>query len=109
MPGKKHLYVTRHPGADSVPHLAGEQEPIVLRSVDGDRRLEEPTREDRLLVIEMDGQAEEGTYNKGAPRKVLLFLSDEDLRLMVEMKRLGVRHPVDHLQRVYRAFIQSIE
>jgi hypothetical protein len=49
------------------------------------------------------------TYNKGSPRKAVLILSDEDLRRMVEMKRLGTRHPVDHLQRVYRSFVQSME
>jgi hypothetical protein len=49
------------------------------------------------------------TYNKGSPRKVVLVLSDADLEIMVEMKRAGTRHPVDHLQRVYRTFVQSIE
>jgi hypothetical protein len=49
------------------------------------------------------------TYNKGSPRKVVLVLSDADLEVMVEMKRAGKRHPVDHLQRVYRSFVQSIE
>ena len=49
------------------------------------------------------------TYNKGSPRKVVLILSDNDLEIMVEMKRSGNRHPIDHLQRVYRAFVQSVE
>jgi len=49
------------------------------------------------------------TYNKGSPRKVILFLTDEDLRIMVGLKRGGTRHPVDHLQRRYREFVQSIE
>lgn len=58
---------------------------------------------------ESDFKKARATYNKGSPRKVVLILSDEDLRIMVEMKRLGARHPVDHLQRLYRAFVQSIE
>lgn len=49
------------------------------------------------------------TYNKQHPRRVIIILYDDDLRLMVEMKRIGSRHPVDHLQRQYRAFVQSIE
>lgn len=49
------------------------------------------------------------TYNKGTPRRVVLILSDADLGVMVDMKRSGTRHPVDHLQRVYRAFVQAIE
>jgi hypothetical protein len=49
------------------------------------------------------------TYNKASPRRVVLILADADLKIMVEMKRSGARHPVDHLQRVYRAFVQSIE
>lgn len=49
------------------------------------------------------------TYNKGSPHRVVLILSDDDLRVMVEMKRSGTRHPVDHLQRLYRQFVQSIE
>jgi hypothetical protein len=49
------------------------------------------------------------TYNKGSPRRIILVLSLDDLATMVEMKRLGKRHPVDHLQRLYRSFVQSIE
>jgi hypothetical protein len=49
------------------------------------------------------------TYNKGSPRKAIVILADEDLRLMVEMKRVGSRHPIHHLQRKYREFVQSIE
>lgn len=48
-------------------------------------------------------------YNRQTPRKVIVILHDGDLRVMVEMKRLGSRHPVDHLQRKYREFLQSIE
>jgi len=49
------------------------------------------------------------TYVKQQPRRVILILHDDDFRIMVEMKRLGARHPVDHLQRRYRAFVQAIE
>ncbi|HEY9288812.1 MAG TPA: hypothetical protein VIT43_12405, partial [Candidatus Dormibacteraeota bacterium] len=37
------------------------------------------------------------TYNKGAPRKAIVILSDQDLKTMVEMKRVGTRHPLLHL------------
>jgi hypothetical protein len=49
------------------------------------------------------------TYNKEHPRKVLLILADSDLHVMASMRRTGARHPVDHLQRKYREFVQSIE
>lgn len=49
------------------------------------------------------------TYNRQHPRKAIIILSDEDLRAMAEMKNTGVRHPVEHLQRKYREFIQAIE
>lgn len=49
------------------------------------------------------------TYNKQHPRRVIIILHDGDLRIMVEMRRAGSRHPVDHLQRKYRTLVQSIE
>jgi len=49
------------------------------------------------------------TYSKDHPRKVLLVLTDNDLRVMTAMRRGGSRHPVDHLQRKYRELVQSIE
>lgn len=49
------------------------------------------------------------TYSKQHPRKVILMLCDEDLSIMVAMKKLGQRHPVEHLQRKYRSFVQSID
>jgi hypothetical protein len=49
------------------------------------------------------------TYSKDHPRKVLLVLTDNDLRVMTAMRRDGSRHPVDHLQRKYRELVQSIE
>lgn len=49
------------------------------------------------------------TYNKGSPHRAILFLTDDDFRIMMEMKRGGSRHPVDYLQRRYREFVQSLE
>jgi hypothetical protein len=49
------------------------------------------------------------TYNKQHPRKGIVILHDEDLGIMVGMKKAGSRHPAAHLQRKYREFVQSIE
>lgn len=49
------------------------------------------------------------TYSKQHPRKAIIILSDEDLKIMVSMKSAGSRHPSAHLQRKYREFVQSIE
>ena len=49
------------------------------------------------------------TYNKGTPHRVILILHDDDFEIMLELRRKGERHPVDHLQRKYRAMVQSIE
>jgi hypothetical protein len=49
-------------------------------------------------------------YNNstGTPRKVILILSDEDLRTMIHMKLAG-KNPTAHVQNIYRRFRTSVQ
>ena len=47
-------------------------------------------------------------YNDSHPRKVILTLSDADLRTMLDMKCKG-QDPMRHLQKAYRAFRTSVQ
>lgn len=47
-------------------------------------------------------------YNDSHPRKVILILSDEDLKHMIDMKCRG-SDPVDYLQKLYRKFRTSVQ
>ena len=47
-------------------------------------------------------------YNKIVPRKVILFISDEDIENMLKMKNSG-QEPTKFIQQKYRDFMTSIE
>lgn len=47
-------------------------------------------------------------YNDSSPRKVILFLSDDDLNLMLDMKASG-KEPMRHVQTLYRNFRTSVQ
>jgi hypothetical protein len=49
------------------------------------------------------------TFNKQTPRRVILFLTDDDLERMASIKRAGPQHPVRHIQNNFRTFMQSLE
>jgi len=57
-----------------------------------------------------DGQRRKAIaiYNKVVPRKIILFLSDEDLEIMLENKNSG-KDPTKLIQKKYRDFMTSIE
>ena len=47
-------------------------------------------------------------YNKVVPRKTILFLSDQDLQMLLRDKYNG-KDPTKHMQKKYRDFMTSIE
>lgn len=47
-------------------------------------------------------------YNDSSPRKIILFLTDEDLNLMLDMKSAG-KEPMRHIQTLYRNFRTSVQ
>ena len=47
-------------------------------------------------------------YNDSNPRKVILFVIDEDLLLMLDMRCQG-KNPMRHLQKLYRNFRTSVQ
>jgi hypothetical protein len=47
-------------------------------------------------------------HNDSSPRKIVLFLTDHDLNLMLDMKSSG-KEPMRHIQNLYRAFRTSVQ
>ena len=47
-------------------------------------------------------------YNKVVPRKIVLFLSDQDFEILLREKNNG-KDPTKHIQKIYRDFMTSIE
>ena len=47
-------------------------------------------------------------YNDSSPRKVILFVTDDDLSVMLDMRCQG-KSPMRHLQRLYRDFRTSVQ
>lgn len=58
----------------------------------------------------LDGQRRKAMaiYNKVVPRKVILFVSDEDLHVMLKNKNYG-KDPTKDIQKKYRDFMTLIE
>lgn len=47
-------------------------------------------------------------HNDSSPRKIILFLTDHDLNLMLDMKSSG-KEPMRHIQNLYRSFRTSVQ